>query len=68
MFAVIRPSENLMEWISNFLPFRAQCINNFKLHLGLEKEESSPLHNTTSWCYSWPNITVILDYIEEEKN
>ena len=62
-FAVIRPSEELMEQISNFLPFHAQCINNLKLHLGLEKEEASPVPKAT-FCdvIADQNITVMLDY------
>ena len=64
-FAVIRPSEELMERISNFLPFCAQCINNLKLHLGLEKEDASPVPKATSRDIADQNITVMLDYIEE---
>ena len=40
-FAVVRPTEELMERISNFMPFRAQCIHNLKLHLGLQMEQVS---------------------------
>ena len=40
-FAVVRPTEELMECISNFMPFRAQCINSLKLHLWLQKEQVS---------------------------
>ena len=65
-FAVVRPSEELMERISNFMPFRAQCINNLKLHLGIQKEQASPVPQATSRdIVADQNITVMLDYIEE---
>lgn len=36
-FAVVRPSKELMERISNFMPFRAKCLNNLKNHLAMNE-------------------------------
>lgn len=47
-FAGVRPYVEFMERMSTFMPIRAQCINNLKLRLVLEKEPASPVPQATS--------------------
>ena len=37
-FSVVRPSPEIMNRISNLMPFRAQCLNSLKKHLDMEMQ------------------------------
>ena len=66
-FAVVRPSKELMHTISNFLPFRAQCMKNLKHHLFLHRDEESLLPVGRSHeKIAEQNLQVMLMLMDEE--
>lgn len=65
-FAAVRPSPEMMEKISNFMPFRTKCLNNLKHHLGMEKQPVKSLPMATSQDRTAnANIQVMIDLMEE---
>ena len=65
-FSVVRPSKELMEKISNFMPFRSKCLNNLKHHLALDDKLPRTLPVSTSRDRTAEgNIQSMLDLMEE---
>ena len=65
-FAVVRPSQDMMEKTANFMPFRAKCLNNLKHHLSMEREQVKTLPISTSRDHiADTNIMAMLDFMEE---
>ena len=65
-FAVVRPSQDMMETTANFMPFRAKCLNNLKHHLSMEREQVTTLSISTSRDrIADTNIMAMLDLMEE---
>ena len=65
-FSVVRPSKELMEKISNFMPFRSKCLNNLKHHLAMDEKTPKTLPVSTSRDRTAEgNIQSMLDLMEE---
>ena len=65
-FSVVRPSKELMEKISNFMPFRSKCLNNLKYHLTMDEKPPQTLPVSTSRDRTAKgNIQSMLDLMEE---
>ena len=65
-FSVVRPSPEIMNRISNLMPFRAQCLNSLKKHLDMEIQLPSNVPKSTSRDrVADGNVQVMLDMMEE---
>ena len=67
-FAIVRPSDGLIDKMANYMPFRAGCMNNLKHHLGLGNARPTTLPIPTSRDrIADDNIKAMLDHIKESK-
>ena len=65
-FFVVQPSKELMEKISNFIPFHSKCLNNLKHHLAMDEKTPKTLPVSTSRDHTAEvNIQSMLDLMEE---
>ena len=46
--AVIHPSKHKMEFLSNYLGFRSQCVHNLRKEIFPEREQTTEFHAPTS--------------------